>query len=104
VQLGREIGFELLEGMGNSQFQVVFVTAFSEYAVRAFRFRVADYLLKPIDRNELKEAIHRVRAAAVQPHLEGIRTFRIPAAGELYLFQPAKWFDWLQRVHIQKLP
>lgn len=80
VQLGRETGFELLEGMGNSQFQVVFITAFSEYAVRAFRFRVADYLLKPIDRNELKEAIHRVRAAAVQPHLGGIRTLRIPSS------------------------
>ena len=80
VQLGRETGFELLEGMGNSQFQVVFVTAFSEYAVRAFRFRVADYLLKQIDRNELKEAVYRARLAAVQPHFEGIRTLRIPSS------------------------
>jgi two-component system LytT family response regulator len=80
VQLGRGTGFELLEGISNNNFQVIFVTAFSEYAVRAFRFRVADYLLKPIDRQELNAAVHRVKEAFKEPQNEGIRTLRIPSS------------------------
>lgn len=53
-------GFDLLEKIGNYSFEVVFTTAYDQYALRAFKFSALDYLLKPIDRDELIEAVARV--------------------------------------------
>lgn len=50
-------GFELLEQMGDRNFDVIFTTAYSQYAVQAFKAKAINYLLKPIDEQELKEAI-----------------------------------------------
>ena len=54
-------GFELLQSLDKIDFSVVFVTAFNEYAVKAIRFGAIDYLLKPIDPEELKSAVARVK-------------------------------------------
>ena len=43
-------------------FRVIFVTAYSEYAIRAFRFSAADYLLKPVSIDELIDAVQKVRS------------------------------------------
>jgi len=59
IELNRGNAFELLEELHNSgelDFQVIFITAFNEYAVKAFRYNAIDYLLKPISIDELKEA------------------------------------------------
>ena len=53
-------GFELLEEIENKDFLVVFVTAFKDYAIRAFNASAVYYLLKPIDPDELKIAVSRV--------------------------------------------
>ena len=53
-------GFELLEEIENKDFLVVFVTAFKDYAIRAFNASAIYYLLKPIDIEELQEAVKRV--------------------------------------------
>jgi two-component system LytT family response regulator len=53
-------GFDMLEKLGNYSFEVVFTTAYDQYALRAFKFSALDYLLKPIDRDELVEAVSRV--------------------------------------------
>jgi len=50
-------GFELLEQLGNTSFDIMFTTAYSKYALQAFKYHVSNYLLKPIDENELNEAI-----------------------------------------------
>jgi two-component system, LytTR family, response regulator len=50
-------GFQLLEKLGNIQFSLVFVTAYDQFAVKAFRFSALDYLLKPIDGKDLKAAV-----------------------------------------------
>lgn len=52
-------GFELLEQLQEYWFDVIFTTAYSEYAVKAFQYRALNYLLKPIDENELQEAVER---------------------------------------------
>jgi two-component system, LytTR family, response regulator len=52
-------GFQLLERLGSIRFHLVFVTAYDQYAVRAFRFSALDYLLKPVDTTELVNAVHR---------------------------------------------
>lgn len=61
IMLGDGTGFDLLEIFPNLAAKVIFVTASDEYAIRAFRFAAIDYLLKPIDPSELKEAVQRAR-------------------------------------------
>lgn len=52
-------GFELLNKLPNRNFKIIFTTAFDEYAIRAIRFSAFDYLLKPIDAEELTTAVKR---------------------------------------------
>ncbi|MBC7568706.1 MAG: response regulator transcription factor [Spirosoma sp.] len=52
-------GFQLLEQVGEITFHIVFVTAYDQYAVRAFRFSALDYLLKPIDSVDLIATVRR---------------------------------------------
>ena len=52
-------GFQLLEKIGNINFSLVFVTAYDQFAVKAFRFNALDYLLKPIDGKDLKRAVEK---------------------------------------------
>jgi two-component system LytT family response regulator len=68
IQLGAHSGFQVLEGLkGIATPLVVFTTAFSEHAVRAFEVQALDYLLKPFDRERFTHSIGRVRAALAEP-------------------------------------
>src|SRR6478736_5490224 len=60
IQLQRETGFDLLTRLKHFDFNVIFTTAYSEYAIKAFKFSAIDYLLKPIDIEELKRAISKL--------------------------------------------
>lgn len=54
-------GFDLIKGMaGQNRFQTVFVTAYNQYAIQAIRAGAVDYLLKPVDIDELKTAVHKL--------------------------------------------
>jgi two-component system LytT family response regulator len=53
-------GFEMLEILGDVNFSIIFTTAHDEFAARAFRISAVDYLLKPIDANDLKAAVQKV--------------------------------------------
>lgn len=69
VEMPGESGFDLLRRVGKPEFEVVFTTAHDHYAIKAIKFAAVDYLLKPIDVNQLREAIARVvekRAGASQ--------------------------------------
>lgn len=59
IQMPNETGFDLLE-QTNVESKIIFVTAFDEYAIRAFEVNAIDYLLKPINPNRLAEAIDRL--------------------------------------------
>ena len=61
VQLGNETGFQLLDKLGVKDFELIFTTAHSEFAIRAFRYCALDFLLKPIDPEELKSAVLRAK-------------------------------------------
>ncbi|MCU0458824.1 MAG: LytTR family DNA-binding domain-containing protein [Bacteroidales bacterium] len=56
-------GFDLLNMFERVDFKIIFVTAYSEYAIKAFRFSAVDYLLKPVKIDELVDAVARVRSA-----------------------------------------
>lgn len=53
-------GFEMLEVLGEINFSIIFTTAHDEFAAKAFRISAVDYLLKPIDANDLKAAVQKV--------------------------------------------
>ena len=55
-------GFEVLKATRDIQYDVVFTTAYQQYAINAIRFAALDYLLKPIDKDELIQTIHRYKA------------------------------------------
>jgi two-component system LytT family response regulator len=54
-------GFDLLNRIEKKDFSLIFLTAFDEYAVKAFKFSAIDYLLKPLDPDELIQAVERVK-------------------------------------------
>lgn len=70
IQLQGETGFELFERMPSIDFEVIFTTAYSEYALKAFRFSAIDYLLKPIDIEDLKKSIGKVETRLNRPIIE----------------------------------
>jgi two-component system LytT family response regulator len=57
VKMPKMNGFELLEKLSCRDFKLVFTTAHKEYAIQAIKFEAYDYLLKPIDSNELQSCI-----------------------------------------------
>lgn len=61
IEMQDGTGLELLRQLGKVNFQVVFVTAYNQYAVEAFRLSAIDYLLKPIQPEHLIEAVNRAR-------------------------------------------
>ena len=54
-------GFDLLKRLKKREFALIFLTAHDDHAIEAFRFSATDYLLKPIDPDDLKDAIEKVR-------------------------------------------
>lgn len=61
IEMSTMNGFQLLEKLRPYNFAVVFVTAYNQYAIRALRASAVDYLLKPIDIDELKTTIENLR-------------------------------------------
>ncbi len=61
IQMGDGTGFDFLEQVPNKNFQVIFVTAFDEYAIKAFQWSAIDYLLKPVSPELLINAVHKVQ-------------------------------------------
>ena len=60
VQMPWMNGFEMLELLGDVKSSVIFTTAHDEFAAKAFRISAVDYLLKPVDANDLKVAVQKV--------------------------------------------
>jgi len=67
IEMGNHTGFDLLQAIGPDRPHVIFTTAHEGYAVKAIRFSALDYLLKPVDPDELGTAIGKVRQAERKP-------------------------------------
>ena len=59
IQMPYLNGFEVLEKIPNKNFKIIFTTAYNEYAIQAIRYSAFDYLLKPVDMEELQASVHR---------------------------------------------
>lgn len=60
VQIQNKTGFDLLLEIREKHFEVIFTTAYEKYAVQAFRFSAIDYLLKPVNQEDLVEAVGKL--------------------------------------------
>ncbi|TXJ24716.1 MAG: response regulator transcription factor [Chitinophagaceae bacterium] len=85
VEMPYKNGFELLESLAPVPFQVIFTTSYDQYAIKAIRFSALDYLLKPIDPQELKAAVKKASELLSSSSLPGqldilLEKLRQPAA------------------------
>lgn len=71
IEMSPDTGFDVIEATRQLHYQVIFTTAYDSYAIKAFKTQAVDYLLKPIDANELKQAVKHAsdRARQQQPGL-----------------------------------
>ncbi|MEZ4981711.1 MAG: response regulator, partial [Saprospiraceae bacterium] len=61
IELPGQNGFELLDYFQEVPFEIIFTTAYNHFAIKAFKLSAIDYLLKPIDLDELRPAIERAK-------------------------------------------
>ncbi|MGZ3939858.1 MAG: LytR/AlgR family response regulator transcription factor [Flavisolibacter sp.] len=59
IELPQMNGFEMLERLPSIDFELIFTTSYDQYAIKAIRWSALDYLLKPIDREELQKAVQK---------------------------------------------
>jgi two-component system, LytTR family, response regulator len=59
IQMPDGTGFDVIRSIGNKNFEVIFITAHEEFAIKAIKFSALDYLLKPVDASELKAALEK---------------------------------------------
>ncbi|MBJ2175704.1 response regulator transcription factor [Aureibaculum sp. A20] len=61
IELEDGTGFHLIDQLPEIDFKLIFITAYNQHAIKAFKFNALDYLLKPIEPAELKEALSKAR-------------------------------------------
>jgi two-component system LytT family response regulator len=81
IQLTDGSGFDLLQKINFDHLKIIFTTAYSEYALRAIKFAPLDYLLKPIDAQELKSAVEKVPKGQQSEMQAQIRAFMHQISG-----------------------
>ena len=67
VEMPKMNGFEMLEHLPQVNFEIIFTTSYDQYALKAIRFSAIDYLLKPVDEEELRTAIQKVIQRSQKP-------------------------------------
>jgi two-component system LytT family response regulator len=60
IEMPKMNGFEMLNAIKEKNFHIIFTTAYDQYAIKAFKYAAFDYLLKPVDIEELKTAVARI--------------------------------------------
>ena len=112
VQMPGRDGFEVVRQSGDAARHVVFVTAFDQYAVKAFDVQALDYLLKPFDRARFEKALQRVRERMrgggndlqeklralvdhVKPEREPLDRMMIKSAGRITFLRVGE-IDWIE--------
>jgi two-component system LytT family response regulator len=68
INMPQHTGFDLLDALGNTDMLIVFTTAHEEYAIKAIKRRAFDYLLKPIDTDELKACVGKIKKELEAKH------------------------------------
>ena len=72
IEMPHMNGFDMLEQFNKLNFDVVFCTAYDQFAIKAFKYSAVNYLLKPVDPEDLKETIRRIEDRKASPSKEQI--------------------------------
>lgn len=67
IEMPKMNGFDMLEAIGDINFEVVFTTAYNKFAIKAFRYSALNYLLKPIDPEDLQLTVRRIEQKKSYP-------------------------------------
>lgn len=73
IEMPRMNGFDMLEKFDKLFFDVVFTTAYDKFAIKAFKYSALNYLLKPVDPDDLKETIRRIEEKKTIPSSEQLQ-------------------------------
>lgn len=105
VEMPRMNGFEMLEQLTEINFHLIFVTSYDAYALKAIRFSAIDYLLKPIDREELQKAVQKVVKRMEAPLPEQLKIIldkiQHPSAASAKIALPT--MEGLQMIPVQSI-
>jgi len=105
IQMPGLTGFELLDEIEGKAPEVIFVTAYDEYALKAFEVNALDYLMKPVEEQRLKDAVKKVTAkieerkeqAEAEPQNEG----QLDIKDQVFLKDGDKcWFVELEKIRL----
>jgi two-component system LytT family response regulator len=77
VEMPNGTGFDLLAQFPEKDFDVIFITAFNHYAIKAIKFSAVDYILKPININEFIDAVNKVIKKRSERRTQGNENLRI---------------------------
>ncbi len=106
IQLTDGTGFDILERIGDINASIIFTTAYDKYAVKAFKFSAVDYLLKPINIDELKAALKKIsvleehffRKHKIQHLLSNLK--RPPSEAPVLLISSLKSVEFVRIIEI----
>ena len=84
IEMPYMTGFEMLQEIKDKNFQVIFTTAYDQYAIKAIKFSAFDYLLKPVDIEELKTSVNKIAEK------ENIQTIQQIESLQQNILQPKK--------------
>lgn len=77
IQMPDGTGFDLLKAVPEKNFEVIFITAHEEFAIKAIKFSALDYILKPVDPEELRAAVERaleaINSEVSEPQFEALQ-------------------------------
>ncbi|GET20321.1 LytR/AlgR family response regulator transcription factor [Prolixibacter denitrificans] len=76
IKLPDGTGFDLIEKLENSDFKLIFTTAYSEYAIKAFKYSAFDYIVKPIVPDDIKASLNRINQVSTASTLPRVRAMR----------------------------
>ncbi len=98
-------GFEMLEVLDQINFSIIFTTAYDQFAAKAFRISAVDYLLKPIDANDLKIAVkkaeEKIRHQQGQANIENLlQNIKQPSAQQKIALPNKDGYEFVEVNHI----
>lgn len=101
VQMPWMNGFEMLDIVEDRSFAIIFTTAFDQFAAKAFRISAIDYLLKPVDVNDLTGAVSKVKEKIVQQsgslHIENLlHNINKPEASQRIAFPGRDAYEFIE--------
>jgi two-component system LytT family response regulator len=105
IKMDDGTGFDLLDRLQPVDFRVIFITAYDQYAIKAFRFSALDYLLKPLDPDELAQAVAKAEHVIQRDFLTQLENLRehLSAEGKTMKWIILKTFDNIHLIPVQEI-